>query len=66
MANPTDYNTQITANIPVAADTAASNIYPRMMYHPTLGTSIVVDATSQESLQASDSLWSTVDPNATT
>jgi len=61
--NPTDANNYIGG--PVASDTDAPG-YPKWMYHPTLSAQIVVDASSEAALQATDSRWSETDPNATT
>lgn len=61
--NPTDYNTYCPpeqATIP-----STSGIYPLWMYHPTKPAQIVPDQATQQALLASDPLWSTTDPNAT-
>lgn len=69
MSNPPDYNTYVTSapGFQPAPDVPAVNsVYPLWMYHPTKGSQIVNDQASQDALVASDSQWTTVDPNATT
>jgi hypothetical protein len=62
-----DYNTYVTSAIALAPDVPANGAaYPLWMYHPSKGSQVVNDQASQVALVASDSQWSTTDPNATT
>ena len=51
--------------IPPSASTFSPD-YPKWMFHPTKPSQVVVDASSQAALMASDAQWTSTDTTPTT